>query len=71
MVENKGKLQFLFFWEDALYKPSGRQVYLPVKYGIFPSCNTFHAEPKTGLKGILDLMFYCYAFIFKSWTLMG
>ena len=36
MVENNGRLQFLYF-RDTLFKPS---VYLPVKYGVVKTCKS-------------------------------
>ena len=68
MVENNGKLQFLYF-RETLFKPSGRYTCQS------STASSHHASLSTPTKscpkGILDLSFHCYAFIFKSLALMG
>ena len=70
MVENNGKLQFLYF-RDTLYKPSGRYTCQSSTASSHHASLSTQSQINTCPKGILELVFYCYAFIFKSWALMG
>ena len=70
MVENNGKLQFLYF-RDILFKPSGRYTCQSSMASSHHASLSKQSQINTCPKGILDLKFYCYAFIFKSWALMG
>ena len=68
MVENNEKLQLLYFRDTRISQvadiPASQVQHLPIMHH-FPHKATLI------LKGTMDLKFYCYAFIFKSWALMG
>ena len=70
MVENIGKLQFLYF-RDTLLKPSGRYNCQSSMASSHHASLSTQCQIYTCPKGILDLRFYCYTCIFKSWALMG
>ena len=70
MVGNIGKLQFLYF-RDTLYKPSGGYTCQSSKASSHHASLSIQSQINTCPKGILDLRFYCYTIIFKSWALMG
>ena len=64
MVENNEKLQFLYF-RDTLFKPVAD---IPASQ-VWHLLIMHHIPHKAKL--IPALRFYSYAFIFKSWALMG